>query len=233
MSTPNKTNSWQLFNAIARRYDFLNRLLSLGQDIYWRNTLIAQIPNIPGQQLLDIGTGTGDVILSIIKKKQPYIAHAIGLDPSRGMLDIATTKTPSNSPITWIEGSATHIPYPNNQFTIVTAAFSIRNIEDYTLALADMFRVLTPGGICLILEFSLPKNKLFRPIYLVYFRHILPLIGGLISGHSTAYTYLNKTVETFPYGPAFCSRLSQAGFTQVSAIPLTWGIATLYIGHKS
>ncbi len=229
---PNKTNSWQLFNAIASRYDMLNRLLSGGQDIYWRNTLISQIPNRPNQSLLDIGTGTGDIALAILKKKKPFIASAIGLDPSRGMLDIAITKTPPGTPITWVEGSATQLPYSNDQFHLITAAFSIRNIEDYPTALSEIVRVLTPKGLCLILEFSLPKSTLFKAVYLVYFRYILPLIGRLISGHKTAYSYLNKTVETFPYGSAFCDKLSAAGLHSVTAIPLTFGIATLYIGHK-
>ena len=114
----------------------------------------------------------------------------------------------------------------------MTIAFGIRNVPDVRAGLGEMRRVLRPGGRALILEFSIPANRVFRSFYLFYFRNVLPRIGGFISGDAAAYRYLNKTVETFPYGTAFCDLMREAGFTEVAAHPLTFGIATIYTGER-
>lgn len=134
--------------------------------------------------------------------------------------------------ITLQKGDATAIPFSDACFDAVTIAFGIRNVNDVRKGLQEMWRILKPGGRAIILEFSLPENRLVRRVYLFYFRNILPRIGGMISGDSYAYRYLNETVESFPYGAEFCRLMEESGFVKVQMTPLTFGIATIYQGDK-
>ncbi len=227
-----KSKSWALFNQIAPRYDLLNRLLSFGCDRAWRLAIAKRLQTQRHLRLLDLGTGTGDLLLTLWAEARSSFKALIGLDLAEGMLAIAKTKTPPACPATWIHASAQDIPLEANSVDVVTMAFAIRNCPDPQGVLSEIFRVLDSGGKTYILEFSLPSWALFRGLYLFYFRHILPRIGGWISGHSTAYAYLNQSVEAFPYGDAFSSWLNNAGFRAVQFTTFTGGIVTLYEGTK-
>lgn len=227
-----KSKSPEMFDRIASRYDLLNRILSGRRDIAWRRSIAAFIKEMGDVFVLDVATGTGDVLLTIIDKCK-NVTHGIGLDPAVKMLEIARKKTKDkglSDKIEYICGDALKLPFDDNFFDVVTIAFGIRNVTDVDLALREMLRVLKTGGQVIILEFSLPSNPFLRWCYLKYFRYILPILGSIISGDKKAYKYLNTTVETFPYGREFCGIMEKAGFVKVKAKPLTFGIATLYSG---
>ncbi|MGE4170233.1 MAG: bifunctional demethylmenaquinone methyltransferase/2-methoxy-6-polyprenyl-1,4-benzoquinol methylase UbiE [Candidatus Margulisiibacteriota bacterium] len=225
-----KTTIWQVFNRIAPRYDLLNRLLSFGQDLRWRKQLVAACPETAAVYV-DLATGTADVLLAVCQNRR--IQSAIGLDPAQGMLDVGRLKLDKAglSEATLVLGDAQHLPFETASTDLISMAFGIRNVPQPELALAEMVRVLKPGGKAIILEFSLPQMAIIRWVYLLYFRWVLPLVGGLISGDFQAYRYLNQSVENFPYGQDFLNLMRQAGFAQVAQTPLTFGIATLYVGQ--
>ena len=231
-----KKESWKLFNQIAPTYDFLNRLLSAGIDRHWRRKVARLLPiDEAPLRVLDLATGTGEQLLTLLAMHPDKITSATGADLSEGMLALARTKslpTPTCAIPNWVHASAESLPFPEESFETVTISFGIRNVENTLLGLKEIFRVLTPGGTALILEFSLPTNFFFRQAYLFYFRHLLPRIGGWVSGKKDAYRYLNTTVEDFPYGQAFLLLLQEAGFKKTRAIPLTFGIASIYIAEK-
>jgi len=231
---PSRAGVWRMFDRVANRYDLLNRLLSLRQDVVWRNKLAKYLPDHSEQEVLDIATGTADVLLSLFRRCDK-IEFAVGIDMAEKMLQLGRGKAATDglsNRISFVRADAECLPFVDASFDAVTVAFGIRNMTDLSKAFAEMRRVLKPGGRALILEFSLPRNRIIRGLYLVYFRHILPLLGAVISGDRWAYMYLNKTVETFPFGEEFCDLIQQAGFTGVQAIPLTFGIATIYHGGK-
>jgi demethylmenaquinone methyltransferase/2-methoxy-6-polyprenyl-1,4-benzoquinol methylase len=229
-----KTESYKIFDQIAPTYDFLNRLLSFGIDKGWRKKIVKSLPNNPSElKILDLATGTADVPLTLIKS--PKVKQITGLDLSAGMVELGRKKVAEKNlqdKIELVIGDGTAIPFEDNSFDVVTISFGIRNFEDPEKSLRDIFRVLKPGGRLLIAEFSIPKNPIVRGVYFFYFRKLLPFIGNLISGHNDAYTYLNKTVEDFPYGAAFLAWMRNAQFKDAKATQLTFGIATLYQGDK-
>jgi len=232
---PSRQQVWHMFDRIAPRYDLLNRLLSLRQDVVWRKKMHKLVPAGDNLRLLDIATGTADQIISIMNAV-PTVTRATGMDMSEGMLDVGRKKIANLALDDRVElktGDAMSIPEPDQSYDVATMSFGIRNVLNVTEALRDVHRILKPGGRALILEFSTPSNGLFRPVYFFYLRHILPLIGGLLSGDSKAYRYLNKTIETFPSGNDFCEIMRSAGFTNVKANPLTLGIASIYQGDRS
>lgn len=221
-----------MFDRIAPRYDLLNRMLSFRQDVAWRNRMARYLPAGENLRLLDVATGTADQIFSLIKQ-EPRLRTAVGVDMSEGMLEVGRAKVRQRGladRVTLRTGDAAGIPESDATYDAVTISFGIRNVVDVVKALADMRRVLRPGGRVLVLEFSLPGWKPFRALYLLYLRHVLPVLGGWLSGDREAYTYLNVTVETFPYGTAFCALMKQAGLVNVQYHPLTFGIATIYQG---
>lgn len=229
-----RKESWRIFDRIAPTYDFLNHALSFGQDILWRRRIALFLKGRHDQRVLDLATGTADVPVALCKCKG--LAHSvIGIDMSTAMLDIGRKKVLRHGlsgKIELIAADALAIPFPANSFDIATMAFGIRNVADRSKAFSEMLRVLTPGGRAVIVEFSLPSNFAVRHAYLLYFRKVLPALGAWISRDPAAYRYLNRTVETFPCGNAFCELLRQAGFSSVSATPLTFGVATVYCGDK-
>jgi demethylmenaquinone methyltransferase/2-methoxy-6-polyprenyl-1,4-benzoquinol methylase len=224
-----------MFDRIAPRYDLLNRLLSFQWDVSWRKKLAQQLPASGQLTVLDLATGTADVLLTLFREN-PRLKFAVGLDMAQEMLKLGREKIsqePSHLPIHLLPADALKIPFRSGSFEVITIAFGIRNVLDVPRALQEMYRLLKLGGRVLILEFSLPEWRLLRSLYLFYFRNILPRIGRLISGDGYAYSYLNQTVETFPYGEEFSQLLRQAGFSNVRQIELTAGIAALYQGDKS
>ncbi len=230
---PSRREVWKMFDRIAWRYDLLNHLLSANQDKAWRKRLAALLPDGKGLKALDLASGTGDQLLALYDSGR--IKHGVGTDLAEKMLAIGRDKITArglNDSLELKTGDAQNIPFEDNRFDAVTISFGIRNMTDVSLALREMHRVLKPGGRALILEFSLPTNGFIRWGYLIYFRHILPVLGKMISGDDGAYRYLNETVETFPYGQAFCDLMTDAGFQNVKDNRLTLGIASIYQGDK-
>ncbi len=229
-----KSNSYQLFNRISRRYDFLNHFLSAGLDISWRKKAVRHLSGSRQQIVLDLASGTGDLILTALRSGAD-IKEGIALDPARLMLSIGAQKIQQNGfarHIRFIQGDGTHIPFGENTFDAAMIAFGIRNVADFHGCLRELLRVLKPGGRVIILEFSLPENAVVRTFYLYYFRYVLPVLGGMISGDFHAYRYLNQTVENFYYGKRFCAELQKAGFVHITMQPLTFGVATIYSAEK-
>ncbi len=229
-----KNESWKVFNLISKRYDFLNRLLSFGLDIRWRDRLAALVPEKPNVKLLDLATGTADVAITLAEKR-PNIQSIIGLDMAAQMLKIGQAKIDKkglSAKIMLQEGDAQKLPFMDDTFDCLTISFGIRNIPELRLVMIEMFRVLKPGGRALILEFSLPKNPILKLGDIIYLRVFVPILGFLFSGNYRAYKYLNQTIEQFPYGERFCKILKQMGFTNIAAHPLLGGVATIYVGEK-
>lgn len=221
-----------MFDRIAPRYDLLNRVLSGGIDVRWRKKIARLLPPGDRLRLLDVATGTADQILFLMDRA-PQIAEAVGIDMAEHMLERGREKIArcgEDRPIVLKRGDALAIPEPDASFDVCTISFGIRNVTDVVAGLREMRRVLKPGGRAFVLEFSQPEARWFRAIYFFYLRRILPAIGGWMSGDREAYRYLNVTIETFPSGEAFCALMRQAGFSNVRAIPLTMGIASIYVG---
>ena len=229
-----KSTSWQMFNDISPRYDLLNHLLSFGLHIHWRRQLAKYLSNQDNQRVLDLATGTADVLLSLFKHN-PHIQTGYGIDMADKMLEIGRKKITQHGldkQIILQHGDANQIPFNDKTFDAVTIAFGIRNMENPTQVLKEMHRVLNKEGRALILEFSLPNNKLLRTLHLFYLRTVVPLVGALFAGHYQAYRYLNQTIETFSYGSQFCQLMTTAGFAKTKAYPLLGGVATIYVGEK-
>jgi len=232
----------EMFNAIAPRYDFLNRLLSLRQDVYWRRVMILAL-NLTNQDIiLDVACGTGDVMIEIIDQK-PNQKQVIGVDFAPEMLKLARNKLSTKNisqkvrqnihqNIKLLAGNGLHLPFSPNTFDAITIAFGIRNIMDRKSALTCFFNCLKPGGAIAVLELATPKNKFFLSLYLLYFSRILPIIGAFFSKQMNAYTYLPKSVINFPPADEFSAIMKQAGFRNIKWRNLTLGIATVFIGYK-
>jgi demethylmenaquinone methyltransferase/2-methoxy-6-polyprenyl-1,4-benzoquinol methylase len=228
-----KKESYKIFDEIAGTYDFLNHFLSLGIDIYWRKKFLANLPDTASINALDLATGTGDVPLTLVKDTR--VKKVTGIDLSEGMINLGLVKVKQKKleqKIILLKGDGVHIPCGDNIFDLTTISFGIRNFSDPALSLQNIHRVLKKNGRLMIMEFSIPENFIVRNFYFFYFRNILPFIGNLFSKHKDAYTYLNQTVEDFPYGNDFLVLMKNAGFTNLKFTPLTFGIATLYIGDK-
>ena len=228
-----KKESFKIFDQIASTYDYLNRILSMGIDIYWRKCLVKFLPHKFNLEVIDLATGTGDVALVLGKLKN--VKKVTGIDLSKEMVSIARKKVAQkklNNKIDLIIGDAVTIPIENNSCDAVTVSFGIRNFNDPLKSLQNMHRILRKNGRALIMEFSIPRNKIVKAVYLFYFRNILPLIGNLFSNHGDAYTYLNQTVEDFPHGEQMKDLILEAGFQKVHYKTLTFGIATIYCGLK-
>lgn len=222
-----------MFDEIAPRYDFLNRLLSLGIDRHWRRFAVGQLVIPPGGEFLDIATGTGDVALEIARQS-PRDVTIVGADVSSEMVEIGRQKvavSPHAGRITFEISPCEALPFADNRFNGITIAFGIRNVVDRQLGLNEMYRVLKPGGRAVILEFSTPTFPPFRALYHFYFLKVLPRIGGLFSRQS-AYQYLPDSVLEFPTREEFKALMSTAGFRNLRHADLTFGIATVYVGDK-
>ena len=226
-----KQHIGQLFDRIAGTYDGLNHLLSLNIDKRWRRRAIRMLK--PAEQVLDVAIGTADLTIEILR--QGKAQHVTGIDLSHGMLAIGEQKVAKRGYAPQVQfdyGSAQQMPYANASFDTVTCAYGVRNFANMDEGLSEMYRVLRTGGELMVLEFSYPTNPVIRWGYDLYFTHLLPFIGNLFSRDKGAYSYLNRSVKNFPYGEAFCQHLRKAGFTQIKATPLTFGISTIYTAVK-
>ena len=223
-----------MFDAIAGRYDFLNRLLSLGQDARWRARLKDLLPGGERLDILDLATGTADVLIALAKD-EPRINRGVGIDLSGKMLSIGRRKIEAVGLSTRLmieQGDAQALPFCDGTFDCVTISFGIRNMPDLRLALLEMYRVTKKGGRVLILELSKPAHPLLLAGHLFYLNVIVPVVGFVFSGNFKAYQYLNQTVRSFPYGEQFCRILKQFGFHNIHAYPLMGGVATIYAADK-
>ena len=222
-----------MFDGIARRYDVLNRVLSLQRDQRWRRLAAQLVLAAHPRTVLDIATGTADLPL-MLTALDPHL-RVTGIDIAGEMLVRGRAKVRRHGAggrIVLRQGDALALPSAPASVDAVTIAFGIRNVADYRTALREMYRVLRPSGSVTILEFSLPPHPLVRLTYLLYFRHLLPIVGGLISGNPTAYRYLNRSVESFPGAEEFGRLLAAVGFERVRRIALTFGIAAIYHARK-
>jgi demethylmenaquinone methyltransferase/2-methoxy-6-polyprenyl-1,4-benzoquinol methylase len=223
-----------MFDAIAPRYDFLNHLLSAGIDRHWRTRAIRSLGLTGRERVLDLCTGTGDLAIAA-RKARPGAARVVGVDFAGAMLTIGADKVRRerlSAGIALVRGDATRIPVADASVDAVTIAFGIRNVEDVQTACRDIYRVLRPDGRLAILEFAIPTTPLFRAVYLSYFRHILPRIGRLVSGHGAAYGYLPASVGAFASPREFMDLLQKHGFRDVSADSLTFGSVFLYTARR-
>lgn len=223
----------QMFGAIAPRYDFLNRLLSFGIDRRWRKKAVRLLKYREGSRILDVATGTGDVALEIARRT-PASVRITGADFCREMVELGEIKvsaSPYSGRIDFKVAPCEDLPFADDTFDSITIAFGIRNVVDRRLGLAEMWRVLSPGGRLIILEFSTPRSLLFRQIYYFYFRRLLPVVGGMFSRYN-AYKYLPDSVLEFPSQADFAAMIEAAGFRSVHVKELTFGIASIYVGDK-
>jgi demethylmenaquinone methyltransferase/2-methoxy-6-polyprenyl-1,4-benzoquinol methylase len=227
-----------MFDAIAPRYDLLNHVLSAGIDRRWRARAIRSLGLTGRETLLDVCTGTADVALEARRgsSQSAHAARVVGVDFAPAMLAFARRKVRhahEESRITLVRGDAANLPVRDGSVDAVTVAFGIRNVERPERACAEMARTLRRGGRLAILEFGVPRIPGISTLYLSYFKYLLPRVGRMVSGHTAAYSYLPASVGTFPPPPAFMTILEQAGFTNVRADSLTFGIVYLYMAEKA
>lgn len=220
-----------MFDSIAPRYDFLNHFLSLGIDRGWRSKMVKVIKADDPHSLLDVATGTADMVIAL---KREGIEHIVGVDLSEQMLKVGREKlTKRGFDVELIQGEAERLPFDDESFDAVTCAFGVRNFADTGGGLAQMCRVLRGGKKCYVLEYSkVEKATLWSSIFNLYFRYILPVVGGWISGNRAAYSYLPDSVEQFAAGEQFCSLMSDAGFTNCNYRTMLGGLVTIYVGSK-
>jgi len=222
-----------MFNNISKTYDFLNHFLSLGIDIIWRKKAIGELKKDRPKLILDVATGTGDFAFEALRILKPE--KIIGVDISEGMLDIARQKIDKRNLGDRFEvklGDSEKLPFGNDGFDAVTVAYGVRNFENLELGLADIRRVLKPGGKAVVLEFSMPKVFPVKQLYRFYFNYITPAVGKIFSKDARAYSYLPESVAAFPDGEDFIALMDNVGFKHTKCRPLAFGICSIYTGIK-
>jgi demethylmenaquinone methyltransferase/2-methoxy-6-polyprenyl-1,4-benzoquinol methylase len=223
----------EMFSSIAPKYDFLNHVLSMNVDRLWWNRTARKFDSIlarPDTQVLDLCCGTGDMTFALYRRRNGVSGALLGADFSHPMLVRAREKT-GEKPIRWVEADALNLPFAGGRFDLVTAAFGFRNLVNYDRGLDEIYRVLASNGEVGILDFGEPQG-LIGVVYRLYFRHVLPAIGTVISGVRGPYAYLPRSVQRFPPPEEMLGRMRAAGFQEVSWTPYTFGIAGLYRGRK-
>lgn len=233
MPDPIAVNS--MFARIACRYDVANRVLSGGLDLCWRRRLVAAVNASAPAKVLDLATGSGDVAFAIARKVMSA-NQIVGMDFCQPMLDEAIAKQAADTQnryahLVFQQGDGLNLPLPATDFDAVTISFGLRNMADRARSLREMHRVLKPGGRLFVLEFSQPA-RWFRPFYLFYLRHIVPLVAGALTGDKAAYVYLNESIEAFPDREALAAEIGAAGFAPVQARALTFGVVALHEAVK-
>ncbi|TNE57650.1 MAG: bifunctional demethylmenaquinone methyltransferase/2-methoxy-6-polyprenyl-1,4-benzoquinol methylase UbiE [Bacteroidetes bacterium] len=224
----------RMFDKIAHRYDLLNRVLSLGIDVWWRRRALGKLRSLKPQEMLDVATGTADVAIMAARMLKPR--RVVGIDIANQMLDIGRQKIRKAGLEETVElktGDSEQLQFPDQAFDAVTVAFGVRNFENLEKGLAEMLRILRPGGRAVILEFSRPRIFPFKQLYNSYFKYVLPVIGRLTSRDMRAYTYLFESVQAFPEGDNFLSILSKTGYQNPQCERLTLGICSIYTAEKT
>lgn len=222
----------QMFDNISGGYDNLNRVISFGTDLSWRKKVIQIVKDSKPDSILDIATGTGDLVLSLADSEASKI---VGLDLSAGMLAIGKEKIKKREltdRIEMVQGDSENLPYPDNSFDAITVAFGVRNFENLDKGLSEIQRVLSPKGKFVILETSVPTKFPFKQGYNIYTKHMMPAIGKLFSKDKDAYQYLSESASKFPFGQKLCNILEKNGFKEVEFMPQSFGIATIYTATK-
>ena len=228
-----KAQVTEMFNNISGSYDFLNHTLSIGIDKIWRKKVINILKKHRPSNILDIATGTADFAIQSVQLKPNKI---IGIDISEGMLNIGKQKIIKkklNHLIKLQVGDSENLNFEDNSFDAITTGFGVRNFENLDKGLAEMYRVLKPGGINAVLEFSMPRKFPVKQLYNFYFLKILPFLGRIISKDQAAYTYLPESVKAFPEGEHFLEHMKTAGFKNLKVKSLGMGIASIYTGEKA
>ena len=222
----------KMFDNISKEYDSLNRVITFGIDIKWRDKVVAIVTKQHPKTILDIATGTGDLAISLVKTKASKI---IGLDISEGMLAVGRKKIAERNledVIEMLKGDSENLPFNDGTFDAITVGFGIRNFENLDKGLSEILRVLKPNGIFVILETSNPSKTPYKQGYIFYAKIILPLIGKLFSRDKAAYSYLSESASVFPYGETLNNILLKTGFINAKALPQTFGVATIYKAFK-
>ncbi|MGY8913851.1 MAG: bifunctional demethylmenaquinone methyltransferase/2-methoxy-6-polyprenyl-1,4-benzoquinol methylase UbiE, partial [Flavobacteriales bacterium] len=222
----------KMFDTISSNYDGLNRVISFGIDIKWRKRVVAILKKKQPQSILDIATGTGDLAINLVETGAKKI---VGLDISAGMLEVGKKKINEKKLTNTIEmvvGDSEDLPFKENSFDAVTVAFGVRNFDNLEKGLAEIYRVLQPGGTFVVLETSVPTKTPFKQGYHFYTKNILPKIGRLFSKDDSAYAYLSESAAVFPHGQEFNNILRKIGFIGVANKPQTFGVASIYIATK-
>ena len=234
MSTPDPAAVEATFSSVASRYDLANHWLSVGIDFYWRSCLVKFAEEGSPQDILDLATGSGDVLFAL-RQGLGQKVNLTGLDFCEPMLDQARKKRSARGleegANQFLHGDCLNLPFENESFDLITIAFGLRNLADRPKGLAEMNRVLRPGGRLIILEFSQPYLW-FRPFYYFYLRGILPWVARCLTGDRDAYLYLGTSIAGFPNRDGLCKEIEKAGFDQVKAEPLTFSIVALHEGRK-
>jgi len=223
----------KMFDTISKEYDGLNRVISFGIDVKWRNKVVKIVADKNPQNILDIATGTGDLAISLTATNAKEI---IGLDISDGMLEVGRQKISSknlNGMISMVIGDSEDLPFEDSSFDAITVAFGVRNFENLEKGLSEILRVLKPNGLFVILETSVPTNPIYKAGYKFYSKLILPSIGKLFSKDRVAYKYLSESASVFPYGEVLNNILRKIGFINVEDKPQTMGVATIYTASKA
>ncbi|NRA92082.1 MAG: bifunctional demethylmenaquinone methyltransferase/2-methoxy-6-polyprenyl-1,4-benzoquinol methylase UbiE [Psychroserpens sp.] len=223
----------QMFDNISGEYDGLNRVISFGIDIKWRNKVVDIVAQTKPVNILDIATGTGDLAINLAKTSAEKI---IGLDISTGMLEVGRKKINQkqlSNKIEMVVGDSENLPFEENTFDAITVAFGVRNFETLEKGLAEIYKVLKPNGIFVILETSVPTKTPYKQGYNFYTKYILPTIGKIFSKDRSAYSYLSESASVFPFGEALNNILRKIGFINVEDLPQTFGVATIYTATKA
>lgn len=223
-----------MFDNIAHSYDFLNHFFSMGIDILWRKKAIRILKKEQPKMVLDVATGTADFAMEAVRMKL-NADKIVGIDISEGMLEVGRKKIKEKGWDNLIElrkADSENLPFETNTFDGFTVAFGVRNFENLEKGLAEMNRVLKPGALGIVLEFSRPKKFPVKQLFQFYFRFIMPTVGKLISKDARAYTYLPESVNAFPDGEDFLNVMKKVGYTDTKCIPVSGGIATIYLGRK-
>jgi len=222
----------KMFDTISNEYDNLNRVISFGIDIKWRNRVVELVKNTNPETILDIATGTGDLAINLTKTSAEKI---IGLDISEGMLEVGRRKINKlklNNRIEMVLADSEKIPFEDNSFDAITVAFGVRNFENLEKGLSEIYRVLKKDGCFVVLETSVPTKKPYKQGYQFYSTKILPTIGKMFSKDKSAYKYLSDSAAAFPYGEAFNNILEKIGFIDIENKPQTFGVASIYFAKK-
>lgn len=224
----------KMFDNIAHSYDFLNHFFSLGIDILWRKKAIRILKKENPKLVLDVATGTADFAMEAVRMNLGA-DKIVGVDISEGMLDVGRKKIKEkgwDSIIELRKGDSEHLPFEDNYFDGFTVAFGVRNFENLEKGMGEMRRVLKPGALGIVLEFSKPSSFPLKQIFNLYFKRIMPGVGKLVSKDKRAYEYLPESVQAFPDGEAFLDVMKKVGYQETRSIKLTGGIATIYLGRK-
>ncbi|MCB9030280.1 MAG: bifunctional demethylmenaquinone methyltransferase/2-methoxy-6-polyprenyl-1,4-benzoquinol methylase UbiE [Deltaproteobacteria bacterium] len=226
--SPKLVSVSQMFSTIAGRYDLTNTVLSGGMHHIWKRNLVKMIPKDGSSTILDLCTGTGDLLVPLAKRS----GTVCGADFCVPMLEQASPKVDRRTNISIIQADAHKLPFEDGAFDAVTVSFGVRNFKDLEQGLSEIFRILKKNGEIIILEFGQPQNRFFRAFYDFYSAWIMPLIGGILTGNKEAYRYLPSTSKNFPCGQEFCQKLTQIGFKNPKYKLQTFGIAYLYSAEK-